>query len=104
MKKKFLISITVPGFLLASQPIADSPLLLTSPKEIQPTHIIAVVPAVVVGAVVIGGIAWGGLKIANRIMDLWEHRVTNSPPAGVEFTQDIQEESRNAYLEANYPE
>lgn len=100
MKRKILISLIVPGFLLASQPVVDSPLLLTSPKEIQPTNVIAVVPAVVIGAVVIGGVAWGGLKIANRIIDLWEHRVTNSPPAGVEFTQ---EESRSFSLEANYP-
>lgn len=87
MKKIALI--LLPSLLLAYEPAhAPEPeiLLLTHPVEPKPTEVIAIVPAVAIGAVVVGGLAWAGLKVANRIMDIWERQVTNKPPAGVRFT------------------
>jgi len=86
--KKLTILLLLPSVMLAYQPAVRAPeiLLVTHRPEPQPTEVIAVVPAVVIGAVVIGGLAWAGLKVANRIINIWERKVTNSPPAGVVFT------------------
>jgi hypothetical protein len=86
--KKLTLLLLLPSLLLAYQP-AHSPdiLLVTQPlKSVEPTPQMGLVPAVAIGAVVVGGVAWFGLRIANRIMGIWEKQATNAPPPGVVFT------------------
>jgi len=88
--KKNVILLLLPSLLLAYQPTQPPEphiALVTQPlEEPKPTEVIGIVPAVAIGAVVVGGIAWVGLRVANRIIGLWEKQVTNSPPPGVVFT------------------
>jgi len=88
--KKTAIIILLPSLLLAYQPTQPPEphiALVTQPmEEPKPTEVIGLVPAVAIGAVVVGGIAWVGLKVANKIMNIWERQATNVPPPGVVFT------------------
>lgn len=88
--KKTAILLLLPSLLLAYQPTQPPEphiALVTQPgDEPKPTEVIGIVPAVAIGAVVVGGIAWVGLRVANRIIGLWEKQVTNTPPPGVVFT------------------
>ena len=89
MKKTILF--LIPSVMLAAyqptQPPEPHIALVTQPlEEPKPTEVIGLVPAVAIGAVVVGGIAWVGLKVANKIMNIWERQATNVPPPGVVFT------------------
>ena len=88
--KKTLVLLLTPILLLAYQPTQPPEphiALVTQPlEEPKPTEVIGLVPAVAIGAVVVGGIAWVGLKVANKIMNIWERQATNVPPPGVVFT------------------
>ncbi len=91
--KKIILTLLVPTFLLAYQPAhPPAPLeLVTSPPEPDPL-ISPIVPAVAIGAIVVGGIAWAGFHIADAIMNIWEHKLTNSPPPGVVFTAPVPQQ------------
>lgn len=88
--KKNIILLLLPSLLLAYQPTQPPEphiALVTQPlEEPKPTEVIGLVPAVAIGAVVVGGIAWVGIKVANKIMNIWERQATNVPPPGVVFT------------------
>ncbi len=85
--KKLLITIAICGSVLAYQPAAPPPVLLSaSLDDLHPTHVMAIIPAVVVGAVVVGGVAWAGLRIVNKVLDVWEHQITNAPVDHIAFT------------------
>lgn len=85
--KKTILSLLVTGSILAYQPATPAPAFLTHPPEsVEAQPQIGLVPAVAIGAVVVGGVAWVGFKVMNRIMNIWERQVTNTPPPGVVFT------------------
>lgn len=92
--KKILLSLLCATCALAYQPAAPAPVFLTSPPDLQPARVVAIVPAVIIGAVVVGGVAWGGIKIINKVLDIWEHKITNGPPEQIRFT----------FAEDEYPE
>lgn len=100
MKKLLLPLLLCPNLLLATEPPpptfynpANPPqiVLLTKPAApLEPTPVIG--PAAIIVGVGVGvGIIWGGFKIAHKIMDLWEFKLTNTPPAEVVFTFDGEE-------------
>ena len=86
--KKALLSVLLPGLLLAYQPASPAPVFLTHVNE--PTGQRVIWPLIIGGAVAIGIAGGGGIWFWNKILNVQEHLLTNSPPQGVawQFTTD----------------
>lgn len=92
MKNLLLVTVLGGGLVLPYQRPSPPVIALASvPATIQPVPQVGVIPAAIVIGVGVGVIGVAAVKAVNAIINIWERKVTNGPPAEVVFSFDGEE-------------